>query len=56
MEPLGDAVVVTVMTGEESLQVTLPADTRAQVDQPVELAIDVNRVHLFDPETKEAIL
>jgi multiple sugar transport system ATP-binding protein len=55
MEPLGDAVVVTVMTGEESLQVTLPADTRAQVDQPVELAIDVNRVHLFDPETEEAI-
>jgi len=25
------------------------------VDQPLELVVDVNRVHLFDPETEEAI-
>jgi len=55
VEPLGDAVVVTVITGEGSLQITLPADIRAQVDQPLELVVDVNRVHLFDPETEEAI-
>jgi len=55
MEPLGDAVVATVFAGEKVLQVTLPPETEAQLDQPIDLIADMGNIHLFDPQTEEAI-
>jgi len=54
-EPLGDAVVATVIAGKQIFQATLPPDTKAKPDQPIELVVDLGKLHLFDPETKEAI-
>jgi len=56
MEPLGDAVVATVIVGQQVLQITLPSETEAQLDQPIDLLVNLDHVHLFDPETEEAIL
>ena len=55
IEPLGDAVVATVIAGQQVLQVTLPPETEAQSEQPIDLLVDLDHVHLFDPETEEAI-
>jgi multiple sugar transport system ATP-binding protein len=55
MEPLGDAVVATVIAGQQVFQVTLPPETEAQADQPLDLLVDLGHIHLFDPETEEAI-
>jgi len=55
MEPLGDAVVATVLAGQQVLQVTLPPETEAQSDRPIDLIVDLSNIHLFDPQTEEAI-
>jgi multiple sugar transport system ATP-binding protein len=55
MEPLGDAVVATVIAGQQTFQVTLPPETRARPDQPIDLIVDLGNIHLFDPQTEEAI-
>ena len=33
----------------------LNAETKAQIEQPVELAVDTRRVHFFDPSTGQGI-
>jgi len=55
MEPLGDAVVATVIAGQQVFQVTLPPETEAKPDQPVDLVMDLDHLHLFDPQTEEAL-
>jgi multiple sugar transport system ATP-binding protein len=55
MEPLGDAVVATVIAGEQIFQVTLPPETEAEPDRPIDLVVDLANIHLFDPQTEEAI-
>ena len=55
MEPLGDAVVATVIAGEQTFQATLPPETEAELDKPISLVVDLGNIHLFDPQTEEAI-
>ena len=55
MEPLGDAVVATVLAGEQVFQVTLPPETEARPDRQLDLLVDLGNIHLFDPQTEEAI-
>ena len=55
MEPLGDSVVATVLAGQQILQVTLPPETEAKPDEPIDLLVDLGNVHLFDPQTEDAI-
>jgi multiple sugar transport system ATP-binding protein len=56
VEPLGDQIVVTIVTGQQMLQATLPAGSVARPDQPIILQVNLQRIHLFDPETERAIL
>jgi multiple sugar transport system ATP-binding protein len=55
IEPLGDAVLATVIAGQQVLQVTLPPEAKAEPDQPIDLLVDLGNIHLFDPQTEEAI-
>jgi len=55
MEPLGDEVVAAVISEGEELKVTLPPETSARLDEPIHLVVDLGKLHLFDPETEEAI-
>jgi multiple sugar transport system ATP-binding protein len=56
MEPLGDEVVATVIAGKQVFQVTLTPETEAQSDKPIDLLVDLGKMHIFDPETEKAVL
>jgi multiple sugar transport system ATP-binding protein len=55
IEPMGDEVVATVLAGEQTFQTTLPPDTAARPDQPIDLVVNLGKAHLFDPETEKVI-
>jgi multiple sugar transport system ATP-binding protein len=55
MEPLGDEVVAAVISEGEEFKVTLPPETSARLDEPINLVVDLGKLHLFDPETEDAI-
>jgi multiple sugar transport system ATP-binding protein len=43
-------------TGELVLTARLNTRSRAQTGRPLRIAVDVERLHFFDPETEEAIV
>jgi multiple sugar transport system ATP-binding protein len=61
-EPLGDRTIVDVQVGAddesptEIVKVKVSPDAQFEVGQPVWLIIDVDRLHVFDRETDEALL
>ena len=55
MEPLGDEVVATIISNGEEFMVTLPPETTARPDDPIDLVVDLRKLHLFDPDTDDAI-
>jgi ABC-type sugar transport system ATPase subunit len=56
VEQIGDQLMVTMAGpfGEEIRGIT-PAGNRPEVDEVVPISLDLGRLHLFDPETDEAI-
>lgn len=56
LEPLGDAIVATVIAGKQILQATLPPEAETKTDHPISLAVDMGNIHLFDPDTGESAL
>ncbi len=54
-EPMGSTVYVYLTAGEHSLVADLDAETRARDGQPLEVVFDMDKVHLFDPETELAL-
>ncbi len=55
MEPVRSEAILIVEVGEHRLTVKIDPLTRASVCQPIKLAIDMNKIHLFDKETEKAI-
>ncbi|QLG60878.1 ABC transporter ATP-binding protein [Halorarum salinum] len=53
-EPLGDRTLVHVGVGGETLKVQADAHTPAEAGDPIELGVDRERLHLFDPDSGEA--
>lgn len=51
IEPLGSEVVLIVKAGEHHLTARVEPHTKASIHQPIRLAIDMNKMHLFDKET-----
>jgi ABC-type sugar transport system ATPase subunit len=49
VEPMGREQVVDVRIGERSVQVIAPASLDVRIGEPVGLAFDAARLHLFDP-------
>jgi multiple sugar transport system ATP-binding protein len=56
LEPLGDAIVATVIAGKQVFQVTLTPETDTKLDRPIVLVVDMGKIHLFDLKTKGAIV
>ena len=54
-EPMGSTVYAYLTAGPYSLVADLDAETRAQDGQPLEVVFDMNKAHLFDPETEAAL-
>jgi multiple sugar transport system ATP-binding protein len=55
MEPLGDRTLVDVEVGTHRLRVKAPPTASYAVGERVEIAVDLDRVHLFDADTEAAL-
>jgi multiple sugar transport system ATP-binding protein len=55
VEPLGDEVVVHARAGEDLLIAKLPPDRIPNAGDRLELAVDLDRLHLFDAETEKRL-
>jgi multiple sugar transport system ATP-binding protein len=55
IEPMGAIVTMYLTCGEHSLIATIDAETKAKELQEIELVLDMEKTHLFDTETEEAI-
>jgi len=51
VEPLGDEMIVYVSTDYHDLICKAPAHHTVKVDDAVDLTFDIDKTHLFDPET-----
>ncbi len=56
VEPLGKEISLNASTGANSLTVLLGADTEAKPHQDIDLALDMDKAHLFRREGGEAIV
>jgi multiple sugar transport system ATP-binding protein len=54
-EPLGDRTLVDVEVGSGRLQVKAPPRVALEMGEPITVAVDLDRVHLFDAATEEAL-
>jgi multiple sugar transport system ATP-binding protein len=55
VEPLGHESYIGVKAGTASLLARMSPDTRAEVGQTIRLAVKVEKLHAFDPQTEQAI-
>ena len=55
VEPLGDRTLVDVEVGSHLLRVKAPPRATYDAGEHVEIAVDLDRVHLFDAETEAAL-
>ena len=55
-ELLGDRTIVDIALGETRVKVKAPPTIHMEPSQPVWLAPDLNRLHVFDQATEEAML
>jgi multiple sugar transport system ATP-binding protein len=54
-ELMGSEIVLHLSAGEKQFQARADPRTEARPGQKIEIAFDVDRLHMFDPETEEAI-
>src|SRR4051794_38644691 len=55
LEPLGDRTLVDIEVGPHRLRVKAPPTASYDLGEPVQVAVDLDRVHLFDSESEAAI-
>ena len=62
IEPIGSQELLYVSTGKHTFVAEIqelgggPSEQRALVEKEIELAFNMEKLHLFDPETENAIL
>jgi len=54
-EPMGDIITLYLTCGPHSLVATIDAETGAKDGEALDVALDLAKTHLFDPDTEEAI-
>jgi len=55
-EPLGSDVILYLTVGSHSIVARVDAHTQARMGQSIEVVLDMRKMHLFDPQTQQAIL
>jgi len=55
-EPLGSDVILYLTVGAHSIVARVDAHTQARMGQSIEVVLDMRKMHLFNPQTQEAIL
>ena len=54
-EPVGSEVILLVSAGDRQMTAKVDPRTSARVHQPIELCVDMGRMHLFDKTTAKVI-
>ena len=54
-EPMGDIITLYLTCGVHSLVATIDAETKAKDGEALDVVVDVDKTHLFDPDTEQAI-
>jgi len=55
-EPLGSDVILYLTVGAQSIVARVDARTQAKMGAPVKVVLNMRKMHLFNPDTNEAIL
>jgi len=55
-EPLGSDIILYLTAGEHSIVARVDARSQAKMGQPVEVVLDMKKMHVFNPETHAAII
>jgi len=55
IEPMGPVVTMYLNANGNSLIATIDADTKARENEEIELVLDLDKTHVFDKETEQAI-
>ena len=55
-EPMGSTVYVYLTAGKDALVADVDAETAARDGEPLDVVFDMNKSHLFDPETEAALV
>ncbi|MFA5292708.1 MAG: sn-glycerol-3-phosphate ABC transporter ATP-binding protein UgpC [Phycisphaerae bacterium] len=56
IEPLGSEIFIHLTCGENSFVGRMDSRTQAEVEQNIEITIDMEKTHIFDPKTLSAIV
>jgi multiple sugar transport system ATP-binding protein len=54
-EPMGSSVYAEMTAGQQNLRADLAPETKAAFGQPLDVVFDMEKCHLFDPQTDRAI-
>jgi multiple sugar transport system ATP-binding protein len=55
IEPMGAIVTAYITTGKHSLVATIDAETKMQEEREMEFVLDMEKTHVFDKDTEQAI-
>jgi len=55
IEPMGPIVTMYLTTAKHNLVATIDAETKAKEGEEIEVTLDMEKTHLFDKETEQAI-
>jgi len=55
-EPLGSDVILYLSSGAHSIVARVDAHSQAKMGQTAEVVFNLRRLHLFDPQTHQAII
>ncbi|HMP40316.1 MAG TPA: TOBE domain-containing protein, partial [Roseiflexaceae bacterium] len=56
VEPLGSEVYVFIENGGKELVGRLDPRTAARINQPIEVVIDMSKMHIFDRDSERALI
>ena len=56
VEPMGSEIYLYMKAGSADLVVRVPAYVKAEPHQPMELVVNLERIHLFDRENGRTLL
>ncbi|MDQ7850924.1 MAG: ATP-binding cassette domain-containing protein, partial [Armatimonadota bacterium] len=55
-EPIGSDIILYLTTGDQSVVARVDAKSEARMGLPVEVVFNMRKLHLFDPDTAQAII
>ncbi len=55
-EPLGSEIIVDLKVGDDLLKAKTPPDTKLKIGEKKWLALNMDKMHIFDKKTGKAVL